>query len=293
MIKVITVDDVKSLIHKISLERFFECFSEKLISYFKHNKPYDFKIAYDTTSPINQFLGKDYHFFKYQSKTVENISIAIGQLTDAMTGYPIVISEMTLLSTLARTTLLALKCKDLARAKSKTLALIELDSSTEFAVVALKTLLGIERVQLYEPRPNLIKSFEHNLNFYGFTLIPMTTVEKTLQNADIVISDLKLIDGIQMSPNSVIHIPMNNVLSQSTQQTITDNQSGLWEMIGGIIPEHRNNKQIAAYPAQELALADYAVLKYAYSLSEDFHVGHMLDLIPELENSSNLFGFLN
>jgi ornithine cyclodeaminase len=66
----------------------------------------------------------------------------------------------------------------------------------------------------------------------------------------------------------------------------------LWELAAARKKGRVEDKEIFVFDSVGMALEDYTTLKLIYSLAEDFHVGHMLDVLPEIKNPKNLFAEL-
>ena len=67
----------------------------------------------------------------------------------------------------------------------------------------------------------------------------------------------------------------------------------LWELTSQKKPGRTSDDEIMIFDSVGFALEDYTILKLVYSLAEDFHVGHMLDMVPEsVKDPKNLWGLL-
>lgn len=67
----------------------------------------------------------------------------------------------------------------------------------------------------------------------------------------------------------------------------------LWELSQGKKLGRTSNEEIFVFDSVGFALEDYVILRLVYSLAEDFHVGHMLDMVPESRNPNDLFRLLS
>ena len=72
---------------------------------------------------------------------------AFGLMADVQSGYPLLLSEMTLLTALRTAALVA---KYLASKNSSTMAMIGNGAQSEFQCIAFKAVCGIKKVQLYD-----------------------------------------------------------------------------------------------------------------------------------------------
>src|SRR3990167_9553039 len=106
MVRIITVDDIKTLIRKVTLETLFTRLIEKLEDNFNHWQDFEKmpRLASHFEQGVIELMplwGKDYYSFKYVNGHPRNPEqnkqtvIAVGMLSDVATGYPVLISEMT------------------------------------------------------------------------------------------------------------------------------------------------------------------------------------------------------
>src|SRR5207244_13148513 len=74
---------------------------------------------------------------------------AFGVLADVETGYPLLLSELTVTTALRTAAMSALAAKWLARPDSRVMALIGNGAQSEFQAVAFHHMLGIREFRLY------------------------------------------------------------------------------------------------------------------------------------------------
>lgn len=89
--------------------------------------------------------------------------VAIGLLSDAGTGYPLMISEMTLLTAFRTAATAVLAAKYLAREDAKSLAIIGTGAQSEFQVLAFTSFFRLEEVRFYDIDPQAMAKFSKNL----------------------------------------------------------------------------------------------------------------------------------
>lgn len=90
---------------------------------------------------------------KYGKQTV----IATGQLSEIKHGYPLLISEMTILTALRTAAATILATDYLARKDSKTMALIGTGAQSEFQTLAHKLIRPIQTVRYFDTDPQAMK----------------------------------------------------------------------------------------------------------------------------------------
>ena len=98
--------------------------------------------------------------FKYVNGHPHNTAVglptvmAFGVLAEVDTGYPVLLSELTLTTALRTAATSAMAAKALARPDSRSLALIGNGAQSEFQALAFHALLGIEEVRVYDIDPH-------------------------------------------------------------------------------------------------------------------------------------------
>ena len=335
MVRIITVDDVKSLIRKVTLEKFFTQLIERLEATFSRWEEFEKmpRIASNVESGViglMPFWNKDYYSFKYvngyplNSKDNKQTVVGIGILADVATGYPVLISEMTLLTAIQTAAASVLASKYIAKPKSKSLAIIGTGAQSEFQIIAHKTLFDIETVDYFDLDSKAMDKFAKNLSSYEFNLERAKNVESAIEDADIIITATASRESTQslrsewIKPGVVINaiggdcpgkteldlkilehskIVVEFLEQSKEKEEIQDYNHScvyaeLWELTNGKKSGRTSNEEIFVFDSVGFALEDYVTLRLVYSLAEDFHVGHMLDMVPEDIDPKNLFGLL-
>jgi ornithine cyclodeaminase len=88
---------------------------------------------------------------------------AFGVLADVDTGYPLLLSELTLTTALRTAAMSALAARWLARPASRTMALIGNGAQSEFQAIAFHHMLGIRELRLFDTDPLATAKLERNL----------------------------------------------------------------------------------------------------------------------------------
>lgn len=335
MVRIITVDDIRSLIHKLTLESFFKKLMERQKQDFKnwHDFELNPRLAVHIPNGVLELMpvhGRDYFSFKYVNGHPQNplqnkmTVTANGMLIDSATGYPLLISEMTVLTACRTASTSALASQYLARKNSKKFGIIGVGAQAEFQVIAHQVALGMEEVFYFDIDPKAMKKFENNLKEQGLKLIPCKNAEEVVSQVDIVTTATAEkkrneiikwnwlqkgthINGIggdcpgktEMSADIVKNSKVVvELLSQSSNEGEIQHfgpdivHAELWELISGKKSGRENNDEITLFDSVGIALEDYSVLRLVYALAEEFHVGHMLDMVPDLADPKDLFGVI-
>ncbi len=96
---------------------------------------------------------------------------AFGALADVATGYPLLISEMTILTALRTAATSAMAARALARPDSTVMAMIGAGAQSEFQALAFKALLGIEEIRVFDIDPEAVDKFCANLAGSGLRIV--------------------------------------------------------------------------------------------------------------------------
>ena len=335
MVRIITVDDVKSLIRKITLEKFFTQLIGRLETTFSRWEEFEKmpRIASNVENGVIElmpFWDKDYYSFKcvnghpLNPKDNKQTVVGIGMLVDAATGYPVLISEMTLLTAIRTAATSALASKYIAKPKSKSLAIVGTGAQSEFQIVAHKALFDIETVDYFDLDSKAMDKFAKTLSSYEFNLERAKNVEGMIEDADIIITatasrkSTQILRNEWIKPGMMINavggdclgkteldpkiLERSKIVVEFLEQSKKEGEiqnynpncvyAELWELTNGKKSGRTSNEEIFVFDSVGFALEDYVILRLVYSLAEDFHVGHTLEMVPEGIDPKNLFGLL-
>ncbi len=111
---------------------------------------------------------------------------AFGLLADVATGYPVLQTEMTLLTALRTAATSAMAARHLAPKSAKTMAIIGNGAQCEFQALAMRAVLGIERVQLFDIDPKATAKAARNLAGTGLEIVSCTSAQAAIEGAQII-----------------------------------------------------------------------------------------------------------
>lgn len=336
MIKVITIPDIQTLISKVGLKHFFLALIdalEKEFSRWEH-----FQKSPRHASHFNQGVielmptcDDEFYSFKYVNGHPNNTSskkltvVAIGLLADVKSGYPLMISEMTLLTAFRTAATSALAAKYLARKNVKHIGIIGTGAQSEFQVLAQSALFDIETVKYFDIDPRAMKKFHDNLKDRSFQLIACNNATEVVLGVDMIttatatkgsskilsLDALKAglhINGIggdcpgktELDPSILSHakIAVEFLPQSKVEGEIQHLESGskvhaeLWELVTGKKKGRESESEITLFDSVGFAIEDFAILKLVRELAIKYHIGTEMDLIPALTDPKNLFGVL-
>lgn len=111
---------------------------------------------------------------------------AFGALADVDTGYPLMISEMTLLTALRTAATSAMAAKALAPAGAHTMAMIGSGAQSEFQALAFRANLGINTLRVFDVDAEAMDKFERNATELGFDVTMCADAAEAVMGAQII-----------------------------------------------------------------------------------------------------------
>jgi ornithine cyclodeaminase len=335
MVRVLTVDDIKTLIQKVGLEELMHQLLEVMTSDYKRWEEFNKTPRHATHYPhgvieLMPVSDQEYYAFKYvnghpENPKTDNLTVmALGQLAEVKTGYPLLISEMTVLTAVRTAVASALAAKYMARANSASMGLIGTGSQSEFQALAFKVALGIKKLRYYDIDSSAMAKFEKNMSGYGLELTPGKDIADTTDNVDIVTTATaakmhgKVLHWDLVHPGQHINgvggdcpgktelgsklLHNGKIVVEYLEQAKIEGEiqnldnaeiyAELWEVVTGKKPGRDNDEEITIFDSVGIALEDYSMLRLVNQLAEQHNIGTNLPLIPKLDDPKNLFGLL-
>ncbi len=343
MVKVITIDDVKTIVQFKQLKYFFLELIEQLKIDFSRWQEFKKTPRHATHYPhgvielmpisdeIELAPSEGYYSFKYVNGHPHNPPrenklnvVGVGLLAEVATGYPVLISEMTLLTALRTAATSALASSYLSRPNPRSMAMIGAGSQAEFQVLAHHYALGVDQIHYYDTDPEAMTKFAHNLSSYDIELIPAESTFAAIRNVDIITTatadktKAQILENRWIHPGSYINaiggdcpgkteldpaiLPRSQIVVENFEQTQYEGEiqhlenpeiyAELWELTSGKKPGRQNDAEIFIFDSVGFALEDYSTLKYIYKIAIKHQLGQTVNLIPELGDPKNLFSLI-
>ncbi|MBS7538219.1 MULTISPECIES: ornithine cyclodeaminase [Xanthobacteraceae] len=269
--------------------------------------------------------------FKYVNGHPKNMRVgrqtvtAFGLLADVATGYPVLLSEMTILTALRTAATSAVAALHLARPGSRTMAIIGNGAQSEFQAVAFKALLGIDRLRLYDIERWASEKCARNLARYGFDVTIcdgvasavegadiVTTVTADKQNATILTDNLvgagqhinavggdcpgktELHRDILLRADIFVEYPPQTRIEGEIQQLAADHPvTEFWRVIAGEVAGRRSAEQITLFDSVGFATEDFSALRYVRSKLALGGFHEDLDLLADPDEPRDLLGMVH
>ena len=268
--------------------------------------------------------------FKYVNGHPKNVQgglqtvTAFGVLADVGSGYPVLISEMTILTALRTAAMSALAAKWLASPGARSMAIIGNGAQAEFQALAFKALLGIDRLRLHDIDPAATEKCARNLRGYGFEIEACTTAMEVVEGADIIttvtadkqnatILTSNMVgsgvhingvggdcpgktelhtDVLRRAQIFVEYAPQTRIEGEIQQLAADHPITELCEVIARRMPGRQSADDITLFDSVGFAIEDFSALRYVRARLSDLPFCENLDLLADPDDPRDLFGML-
>ena len=255
---------------------------------------------------------------------------AFGVLSDVITGYPLLLSELTLTTALRTAATSALAARRMARSDSRVMALIGNGSQSEFQAIAFHHMLGIRELRLYDTDPAACEKLERNLanlRLSGLRVIRsastaaavrgadiVTTVTADKRNAIILAPDMiapgmhlnavggdcpgktELHPDILLRPDARVVVefePQSRIEGEIQQMPADFTVAELTDVLTGRRPGRAADAEVTIFDSVGFALEDFSSLRYLRRIHHELRgLQQHIDLVPDLDNPKDLFALL-
>ena len=249
---------------------------------------------------------------------------AFGVLAEVNTGYPVLLSEMTILTALRTAATSAVAAKYLARSDSSTMAIIGNGAQAEFQILAFKSLLGIEKVRLFDIDPWATKKCQTTLQDHGLELIACQSAEEAVTGADIITTvtadkqyatiltdnlvgagtHINAIGGdcpgktelhediLKRSEIFVEYEPQTRIEGEIQQLSDDHPVTELWEVMAGTSEGRTNDRQITLFDSVGFGTEDFSALRYIRDHIQGPQFIENLDMLADPDEPRDLYGML-
>ncbi len=254
---------------------------------------------------------------------------AFGVLADVATGYPLLLSELTVTTALRTAAMSALAARWLARADSRVMALIGNGAQSEFQAIGFQRMLGLRELRLFDLDPAATAKLERNLRalpeFQGVRLTRAASAAEACRGADIVTTvtadkrNAVILTPPMVKPGmhlnavggdcpgktelhaDVLRMPDTRVVVEYEPQSRIEGEIQQMEpdypvtefaaVVGGAAPLRTGGRDITIFDSVGFALEDYSALRFLYALLDENHIERRkIDLVPALLDPKDLFG---
>lgn len=249
---------------------------------------------------------------------------AFGVLASVETGYPLLLTEMTLLTALRTAATSAMAARLLAPANAKVMAMIGNGAQAEFQTLAMKAVVGIEEIRLYDIDPASTRKSERNLGGRGLRIIACSSAEEAIEGADIITTctadkayatiltdnmvgsgihinaiggdcpgKTELHPGILARAETFVEFEPQTRIEGEIQQMGADYPvTELWQVFEGAAEGRRDARQITLFDSVGFAVEDFSALRYIHGKVIGSEFFDAIDILADPDDPRDLFGML-
>lgn len=334
----VSVDHMMKIIGRLGMENMMEGIASYVEEDFKRWELFDKtpRVAAHSNEGVIELMPTsdgEHYGFKYVNGHPKNMKeglqtvTAFGVLSKVYTGYPILFSEMTILTALRTAATSVVAAKYLARKNARCMALIGNGAQSEFQALAFKSILGIDRLRLYDIDPVATEKFKSNMQGYGFEIVTcrsareaaagadiITTVTADKLNATILTDDMvgagvhinaiggdcpgktELEKALVLRASLFVEYPPQTRIEGELQQLDDDYPvNELWQVIRGELAGRKNDKEVTLFDSVGFATEDFSALRYIRDQLDRPGMAGMyenLDMIADPDEPRDLFGMV-
>lgn len=266
--------------------------------------------------------------FKYvnghPANTARNLYtvMAFGVLAEVSTGYPVVLSELTLATALRTCATSLMAARALARPDARRMALIGNGAQSEFQAVAFHRWLGIDEIAIFDVDPAASDKLERNLAGYGdLRIVRCASTAEAVRDADIVTTvtadktraaiitpDMlepgMHINGVggdcpgktELHPDVlraarvfVEYEPQTRVEGDIQQMQEDFPVVELWRVLAGHAQGRQDDTEITVFDSVGFALEDFSALRVIHEHALRLDIGRDVELVPGSDDPKDLF----
>lgn len=331
----VSVANMMEIVHQIGIENMLRDLAEYIEDDFRRWELFDKtpRVASHSAEGVIELMPTsdgEVYGFKYVNGHPKNMKeglqtvTAFGLLADVGTGYPVLLSEMTVLTALRTAATSAMVAKHLAPKGSKTMAMIGNGAQSEFQALAFKAICGISSVRLYDIDSEATAKAMHNLTGWGLSVTACRTPEEAIEGAAIITTctadkqyatiltdnmvgagvHINAIGGdcpgktelhkdILLRSDIFVEFPPQTRIEGEIQQLDEDHPvTEMWQVINGEVQGRRDNRQITLFDGVGFAIEDFSALRYIRSKLDETGLYQKLDMVADPDDPRDLFGMV-
>lgn len=249
---------------------------------------------------------------------------AFGMLADVDSGYPVLLTEMTLLTALRTAATSAVAARYLAPKGSRTMAMIGNGAQCEFQALAFRAICGIETVRLYDIDARATAKAAANLKSSGLNVVSCTSAEQAVEGAEIIttctadkqratiLTDNMVGSGVHLNAiggdcpgktelhrdillrsDIFVEYPPQTRIEGEIQQLDTEHPvTELWRVMSGAAPGRTGERQVTLFDSVGFAIEDFSALRYVNDRIKRTEHFVALDLIADPDEPRDLYGMI-
>lgn len=335
MVPFVSVAHMMRIVHDIGVERFLRELADYIEDDFRRWERFDKtpRVASHSTEGVIELMPTsdgEVYGFKYVNGHPANMKrglqtvTAFGLLAEVASGYPVMLSEMTILTALRTAAMSALAAKRLAPKGSDVMAIIGNGAQSEFQALGFKAVAGVRTVRLYDIDPAATEKCARNLAGSGLEVVACRSAEAAMEGARIVttvtadknyatiLTDNMVGAGIHIngvggdcpgktelhrdillrSDIFVEYAPQTRVEGEIQQLDADHPVTELWRVIAGQAPGRTRDDAITLFDSVGFAIEDFSALRYVRDQLARTGQFENLDMVADPDEPRDLYGML-
>jgi ornithine cyclodeaminase len=335
LVPFVSVDHMMQLVHSIGITQVLRDLADYIEADFRRWELFDKtpRVASHSAEGVIELMPTsdgEVYGFKYVNGHPKNMKeglqtvTAFGLLADVGNGYPVLLSEMTLLTGLRTAATSALVGRYLAPKGATTMAMIGNGAQSEFQCMAFQAICGIDTVRLYDIDSAATEKCARNLANSGLTVVKCTTPEDAIMGAQTIttctadkqcatiLTDNMVGSGVHINAiggdcpgktelhrdillrsDIFVEFPEQTRIEGEIQQLDPDHAvTELWQVMTGTAQGRTDPRQITLFDSVGFAVEDFSALRYVRHKIKDSAFYTDLDMLADPDDPRDLFGML-
>lgn len=340
MVPFIGISDIQRLLQRVGTGAFIERLAGEIEADYRRWDQFEksARVASHSDVGVIELMPTSdgqHYAFKYVNGHPQNTAAglltvtAFGVLADVTTGYPLLLSELTVTTALRTAAMSALAARWLARPGSTTMALIGNGAQSEFQAIAFHRLLGVRALRLFDTDPAATAKLVRNLRalpeLRDVQLHVARSTAEAVQGADIVTTitadkrNAVILTPAMVQPgmhlNAVggdcpgkteLHVdiltrPGTRVVVEFAPQSRIEGEiqqlpanfavTEFADVVRGRATGRGQADEVTVFDSVGFALEDFSALRLLHQLlQEHADLRRSIDLVPGLADPKDLFG---
>ncbi|SEK96408.1 ornithine cyclodeaminase [Roseovarius azorensis] len=335
LVPFVSVDNMMKLVHHIGVEPMLRGLADYIEADFRRWELFDKtpRIASHSAEGVIELMPTsdgEVYGFKYVNGHPKNTReglqtvTAFGLLANVGNGYPVLLSEMTVLTALRTAATSAMVAKYLAPRDADTMAMIGNGAQSEFQSLAMKAICGLKSVRLYDIDPAATEKAARNLTGMGLDVVACRSAEDSMEGAQIITTctadkqyatiltdnmvgagvhinaiggdcpgKTELAPGVLHRSTIFVEYPEQTRIEGEIQQLAPDHPvTEMWQVINGTARGRTSPEEITLFDSVGFAIEDFSALRYVRDHIAGTDLYMDLDLLADPDDPRDLFGML-
>lgn len=335
LVPFVSVDNMMRLVHRVGITTFLTELTDAIEADFRRWELFDKtpRVAAHSREGVIELMPTsdgEIYGFKYVNGHPKNMAeglqtvTAFGLLAAVDTGYPVLLTEMTLLTALRTAATSAMAARHLAPKGARTMAMIGNGAQAEFQALAMAAVIGIDSVRLYDIDPEATRKTARNLAGSGLAVVSCASSQEAIEGAQIIttctadkqyatiLTDNMVGSGVHInaiggdcpgktelhrdillrSDIFVEYPPQTRIEGEIQQLEAEHPVTELWQVITGQATGRSGDRQITLFDSVGFAVEDFSALRYVREKLKGTGLYQDLDIIADPDDPRDLFGML-